>query len=473
MLDQATRTAILALHEKALPVRAIARALKLSRGAVRSVLRAGTPEVPRLVRKELGAEHDAEIRELYLKSRGNLIRVHEELRDQGAALSYQALTAFCRRHEIGHEPKQPTGRYHFEPGEEMQHDTSPHRARIGGVERLVQTASVVLCFSRRIFAQAYPRFTRFECKLFLTDAVQYFGGSARRCMIDNTHVVVLRGTGKEMVPVPEMVAFGDRLGFVFAAHEKGDANRSARVERPFDFIENNFFANREFDDFEHLNREFLAWCEKVDAARMKHLGASRRELFVTEAPTLKPLPAYVPPVYRLHQRIVDLEGYVHVDGNAFSVPYRLIGRRVEVREEKDQVLVCDGPRQVAAHRRPRGARDSGKARVTDPAHRPPRSSGASARPPPPPDERDLQAAEPVVAAYAAALKTKSSTRWPIALRRLAQMRRDYPRRPFLAAVTEAAHYGLYDLERLDRMVLRHIAHDYFVVPDTRDLLDEG
>jgi hypothetical protein len=71
------------------------------------------------------------------------------------------------------------------------------------------------------------------------------------------------------------------------------------------------------------------------------------------------------------------------------------------------------------------------------------------------------------AAYATTLKTRSTTRWPVALRRFAQMRRDYPRKPFLAAVVEAAHFGLYDLERLDRMVLRHIAHDYFVVPDTR------
>jgi hypothetical protein len=43
-----------------------------------------------------------------------------------------------------------------------------------------------------------------------------------------------------MVPVPEMVAFGERFGFEFAAHEIGDANRSARVERPFRFIEGNF-----------------------------------------------------------------------------------------------------------------------------------------------------------------------------------------------------------------------------------------
>jgi HPt (histidine-containing phosphotransfer) domain-containing protein len=470
MLDQSIRTAILALHEQQHGVRTIARMLDVSRGAVRSVLRAQSAEVPRLTREELAGEYEAAIRELYLSSKGNLVRVHEQLLERGAALSYQALTAFCRRRQIGAEPPRPSGRYHFAPGEEMQHDTSPHRVEIGGAERLVQTASLVLCYSRRIYIQAYPSFTRFACKVFLTDALRYFGGAARRCMIDNTHVVVLRGTGKSMVPVPEMAAFGERFSFAFEAHEKGDANRSARVERPFDFIENNFFAGRTFDDFDHLNGEAVIWCDKVNAAYMKHLRTTRRELFVIEAPTLQPLPAYVPPVYLLHQRIVDLEGYVHVDGHVYSVPYQLIGRRVEVREEKDQVLVFEGPRQVAVHRRHWGP---GKQRITEPAHRPPRGSGGFVALTPPPDERDLQAAEPLVAAYASTLKTRSTTRWPVALRRLAQMRRDYPRKPFLAAVAEAAHYGLYDLERLDRMVLRHIAHDYFVVPDTRRHEDEG
>ncbi|MBZ5582748.1 MAG: hypothetical protein LAQ30_11205 [Acidobacteriia bacterium] len=56
-------------------------------------------------------------------------------------------------------------------------------------------------------------------------------------MIDNTHVVVLHGTGREMIPAAEMAAFAEHFGFQFAAHEIGDANRSARVERPFWFIE--------------------------------------------------------------------------------------------------------------------------------------------------------------------------------------------------------------------------------------------
>jgi hypothetical protein len=33
---------------------------------------------------------------------------------------------------------------------------------------------------------------RFDCKVFLTDAVRYMNGAPERVMIDNTHVVVRR-----------------------------------------------------------------------------------------------------------------------------------------------------------------------------------------------------------------------------------------------------------------------------------------
>src|SRR5207249_7566025 len=62
----------------------------------------------------------------------------------------------------------------------------------------------VLCYSRMLFFQINPTFQRFDCKVFLTDALRYAGGAPQRVMIDNTHVVVLRGTGREMIPVPEM-----------------------------------------------------------------------------------------------------------------------------------------------------------------------------------------------------------------------------------------------------------------------------
>mgnify|MGYP000709328484 CR=1 FL=1 len=70
----------------------------------------------------------------------------------------------------------------------------------GYFTRRLATAALVLAYSRRLYFQFYPRFTRFECKVFLDEGVAYHDGACQRCMIDNTHVVVLHGTGRAMVP---------------------------------------------------------------------------------------------------------------------------------------------------------------------------------------------------------------------------------------------------------------------------------
>jgi hypothetical protein len=392
------------------------------------------------------------------------VRVHEELVAAGAALSYQGLTAFCRRHGIGHPAPRLAGRYEFEPGEEMQHDTSPHDVKIGGKLRRAQTASLVLCHSRMRFFQLYPSFTRFTCKVFLTDALAYIGGSCATCMIDNTHVVVLTGTGAQMVPVPEMEAFAERYGFVWQAHEKGDANRSAHVERGFDHIENNFLAGRSFADWHDLNAQARAWCDRVNAAPKRHLHASPRELFAAELPQLRPLPAFVPDVYLLHQRIVDSEGFVNIYRNRYTAPWTLVGRFVEVRETKDQILVFDGPRLVAEHRK---VIDRIDARVIVPEHRPPRERAYFGRPQAVAERDRLLARSPTLGPFVALLQRRARAGLR-ELRILSRMADDYPHAALLAALDEATHFGLTDLDRIERMVLRRIARDFFRTPDPED-----
>jgi hypothetical protein len=379
----------------------------------------------------------------------------------GAALSYPALTGFCRRQGIGQTPVVPAGQYHFEPGVEMQHDTSPHTVEVGGRKHKAQTASAVLCYSRMLFFQINPTFQRFDCKVFLTDALRYTGGAPERVMIDNTHVVVLRGTGREMIAVPEMEAFAERFGFRFVAHAIGDANRSARVERPFSFIENNFLAGRTFSSWEDLNQQARQWCDKVNSTYKKHLRAVPRELFAVERMHLKPLPAWIPEVYRLHQRTVDVEGYVSVNSIRYSVPVAWIGHRVEVRETRDKLEIEMDARHIVTHAR---AVTPLAQRVTLAAHRPPRGEGVK-RSDPHPEEKAIVEAAPETALYVAALKQKSRKVVALALRQLLRLLREYPREPFLAAVREAARYGLYDLDRLERMILRRVARDYFLLPD--------
>jgi transposase len=464
MLDEATRIAILKLHDQGHGSRTIAQALHVARATVRQVIHSGKPAVPPLARSERAEPWREQIVELQARYGGHLGRVHEELLKCGARLSYPALTAFCRRHGVGSTPPAPAGHYEFAAAREMQHDTSPHYAQIGALRTRVQTASLVLCYSRMIYFQMYPRFTRFECKTFLTQALRYFNGAAATCMIDNSSVVVAAGSGATMIPAPEMAAFAERYGFVFVAHAKGDANRSARVEAPFHRIERGFLAGATFTDMAHLNAQAQACCEGWNARFSNKLHASRRELFALERSALKPLPLHIPEVYQIFTRTVDAEGYVHVNRLRYSVPYTLIGRTLEVRETIERIDVYQGPRRVASHARRHRPLDT---RVTDPAHRPPRGQGHSSRAQPAPEEIELLQIEPRLAGYLAGLKrTVGSRRLP--LRRLLSMLHDYPRAAFLSALVLAEQYRLFDLDRLERMVLKQIAREYFVLAPTDD-----
>jgi len=127
MLSQAQRATILQLQAQGVGKREIARLLGISRQSVRQVLRANSSAVPKIERAEKATPFRQQILDLLPACKGNLVRVHEELRAAGALLSYQALTAFCRREGIGQAPIVPAGRYEFAPARKL--NMTLHRMR--------------------------------------------------------------------------------------------------------------------------------------------------------------------------------------------------------------------------------------------------------------------------------------------------------------------------------------------------------
>jgi hypothetical protein len=95
-------------------------------------------------------------------------------------------------------------------------------------------------------------------------------------------------------------------------------------------------------------------------------------------------------------------------------------------------------------------------------HRPPRGEAPEKKTPP--EERDLCEAGEPIRQYALELKRHSAGRGTLALRRLLGLVREYPREAVAKAVATALQYGLFDLERVERLILRTIAKDYFVLP---------
>ncbi len=323
MITPAYRQIILEMHNNDVGLREISRVLKVSRNTVRSVIKNGG--VPELTRESKHLEHLPVIKELFRECRGNAVRVQEELAIRHSiTIPYQSLTWTIRKHDIGNKKsKKRAGEYTFEPGEEMQHDTSPHNLRLGGSKITAQCASLVLAYSRKIYVQYYPCFTRFECKVFLAKAFAFMDGACEKCIIDNTHVIVASGVGYNAIITPEMEHFGQIYKTKFEPHWLNDPNRKARVERPFHYIENNFIAGRSFNDWQDLNKQVEDWCCNTSNPKYKRsLKMSPDAAYIIERPALKPLPPFVPPVYKTCYRVVDIQGYVQLE----LLPNERIGR---------------------------------------------------------------------------------------------------------------------------------------------------
>jgi hypothetical protein len=130
-----------------------------------------------------------------------------------------------REQGLGNKASKRCGRQPDQAGAEMQHDTSPYHVRIA--ESFVRVIGSLLYFrySKVRYLKFYRFFNRFRMKCFFHEALSHWGYAAEDCIIDNTNLARLRGTGKNAVICPEMEQFARQYGFTFVCHEKGHANR--------------------------------------------------------------------------------------------------------------------------------------------------------------------------------------------------------------------------------------------------------
>jgi hypothetical protein len=399
----------------------------------------------------------------FARARGNVVRVRELLADEELEVPYSTLTRWVRDADLRGPPRR-AGEYDFAPGQEMQHDTSPHRvtfAPLGGQAdkpATVQCVGLVLAYSRRLFIQYYPRFTRFEARAFLLEAARFMAGVCPVCIIDNTSVLLAAGAGADAVIAPEMAAFARTLGFRFRAHRVGNPDRKGRIERPFAYVENNFLVGRSFADFDDLNRQAIAWCRDIANRKPKQaLGMSPDAAWLIEQPHMVKLPDVLPPVYDLLERVVDLHGYVSVDTNRYSVPERYVGKSVTVTKTPATIEVRRKTTTIAIHRQVIDQRDTRK--VLPGQHTIPVRQGRGTAA----EEALLRGHHDSLDRYTAALRRHGRAGNRRALRRLIEMRRAYPPGPFIAAIERALQYGLFDLGRLEDLVLKQVAGDFFAL----------
>jgi len=308
--------------------------LRIDVKTVRSILRRDSAE-PKTRTDKIVVDYDL-LKTLYAECDGYVQRMYEILTEERKlAIGYSTLTRLLREYGIGKEPAERDARYPDIPGEEMQHDTSPYTVKLDGERRKLVCSGLYFRYSKMRYVKFYPRFNRFRMKCFFAEALGFFGHTAKRCIIDNTNLAVLYGTGEQAVMHPEMLAFAQSYGFVWKAHRIGQSNRKAGKERNFLTLQTNFFPARNFSDLEDLNRQVFDWATQRFASRpLSKTRLIPAELFEQEKPYLVKLPAYIEPPYQEHKRKVDPYGYVAFDGNYYWVPEKVRGKLTLIEYEK-------------------------------------------------------------------------------------------------------------------------------------------
>ena len=277
-------------------------------------------------------------------------RTYEILtKDHGYSISYPTLMR--RIEELGLSSSKKNKRpavdgehFYNKPGKEVQHDTSPYVLTIGGRKTQVIASGIYFRFSKIRYIQFYLSFDRFTMKCFLYEAFTTLGYVAENCIIDNTSLARLRGSGKNMVVVPEMEEFAKRFGgFQWIAHEIGHSNRKAGKERNFRSVVENFFPGREFHSLTDLNEKARHWCFEIMARRpQQKTKIIPADAFEQEKPYLYKLPPGVPPPYRVHERTVDNYGYVQVQANFYRIPQVKRNEKLKIIEYPKEIHVYRG-----------------------------------------------------------------------------------------------------------------------------------
>jgi len=463
MVDPDVRNAIYQLHLAGVSLQEISRQFQVSRNTVRAII-GQRGAVPRTVRKDKIHVDSELLARLYRECGGWLQRVHERLvEEEKVPLSYPTLTRRVRELGLGKPLTTRCEHVPDEPGLEMQHDTTLYQVKLAGQPTRVVASLLYLRYSKRRYLKFYRAFNRFAMKCFLHEALMFWGCAAKQCIIDNTNLARLRGSGKLAVIVPEMAAFAQRYGFTFLCHALRHPNRKAGEERSFWTVETNFLSGRSFESLEDLNQQALAWAtERMEHRPQGKAGLIPAKAFEHECGFLTALSDQLPAPYCALERGTDPYGYVAFEGNYYWVPG---SKREDVKMLRyaEHLKIYQQRTCVAEYRLP--ADEVKNARFSPEGQPPPRYLPKHRKHGAEHEEQRLRALGSEVAAYVDyALKTAGIQRHRF-LRELFALSRRVTPAVFVEALTRALRYRVTQMETLERIAWFCLSQGKEYLPD--------
>ena len=347
-------------HAAGESVSAIARELGLDRKTVRGCIKreSYTPYSRQVARATVLDAHMDWLRRRAPQVAFSARILHQELRAQrGFTGCYEVVKVAVRPLRATATVAAVTQmRFETAPGEQAQVDWGQVKVWLGGKRTEVHVFVMTLGFSRHGYAEGYLG-ERMESLLSAHEhAFAHFGGVCQSLLYDRMRTVTT-GTSEDDAGLrraklnPRFQSFAGHWGFAIRLCRPYRAKTKGKVESGVKYVKRNFIPGRQFRDLEDFNAQLAAWQAEIADVRI-HGTTHQRPIdrFTEETKALMPVDghrSFLDAIVR--ERVVSGDWLVSIDANRYSVPFRLIGKTVQVVREGDRWIIRHRGKVVAEH----------------------------------------------------------------------------------------------------------------------------
>jgi hypothetical protein len=225
--------------------------------------------------------------------------------------------------------------------------------QVGDTRRQLSFFAMVLAWSRMLYVEFTLGQSQEHFLACHEHAFAYLHGVPGEVWIDNCKTAVLsHPSGGPVVFNPRYLDFARHYGFTIKACTPRRPQQKGRIENGVGYIQKNFLAGLELDEFAPLNPAARVWLDTVANVRL-HGETQRRpvDLFLAEKPQLRPLPATAYEAALIRPVRATNRCRVVVETNRYSVPPAYAGQLLTLKLYAERLRLFAGDQLVAEHLR--------------------------------------------------------------------------------------------------------------------------
>ena len=200
--------------------------------------------------------------------------------------------------------------------------------------RRVWAFVIVLACSRHMFVRPVLSMDQTSWVAAHLAAWEFFGAAPQRLVVDNLKTGVIKADLYDPLLNRAYAEMADHYGCLIDPARAEKPKDKPRVERMMPYVRDSFWRGRTFGSVADMQARAAQWCLNVAGTRAHRGidGAQPLAVFgAVEAPMLLALPPAPFELVRWVSAKVAPDCHVHIDKVLYSVPWKYIGRRVDVR----------------------------------------------------------------------------------------------------------------------------------------------